>query len=384
MIPLVQNTITHEEIDALADWLRTHPRLTKGDLCLEFENKWSEFLGCKYSVFVNSGSSANLIILQSLLETGKLKKGDKVIVPSVSWATDVAPVVQLGLEPVLCDCNLTNLSVELNMLQDLITKHNPKALILVSVLGLVPNMPAVVEICEKYNVLLLEDACESFGSKYNGKNLGTFGFMSSFSTFFGHHLSTIEGGMVCTDDVDMYNMLKCVRSHGWGRDLDKPYHDNLKKNIDPFQSLYTFYHMGFNVRATDLQAFLGINQIKKAKEVVRIRNDNYNLYNSMTQDLEWVSQPSNNTTYVSNFAYPVIHRNRNKVVEKLLQAEVQTRPLICGSIGRQPFWVKRFGESRHTNADFVHDYGLYLPNNGDITKDEIKFICSLITKGEEK
>ena len=159
MIPLVQNTITHEEIDALADWLRTHPRLTKGDLCLEFENKWSEFLGCKYSVFVNSGSSANLIILQSLLETGKLKKGDKVIVPSVSWATDVAPVVQLGLEPVLCDCNLTNLSVELNMLQDLITKHNPKALILVSVLGLVPNMPAVVEICEKYNVLLLEDAC---------------------------------------------------------------------------------------------------------------------------------------------------------------------------------------------------------------------------------
>ena len=111
MIPLVQNTITHEEIDALADWLRTHPRLTKGDLCLEFENKWSEFLGCKYSVFVNSGSSANLIILQSLLETGKLKKGDKVIVPSVSWATDVAPLVQLGLEPVLCDCNLTNLSV---------------------------------------------------------------------------------------------------------------------------------------------------------------------------------------------------------------------------------------------------------------------------------
>lgn len=169
MIPLVKNTISNEEVDRLADWLRGHPRLTKGDLTLEFEDKWSELIGCKHSVFVNSGSSANLLMLYSLVESGKLKIGDRVVVPAVSWATDLAPVCQLGLTPVLCDCNLHDLSVDLNHLQDLIVRLRPKALMLVSVLGLVPEMDKIVELCDQYDVILLEDTCESIGSSYNKK-----------------------------------------------------------------------------------------------------------------------------------------------------------------------------------------------------------------------
>ena len=229
MIPLVKDTISNEEIELLADWLRSHPRLTKGELTLQFEDKWSDLIGCNYSVFVNSGSSANLLMLYSLIESGQLSIGDKVVVPAVSWATDLAPVCQLGLTPVLCDCNLYDLSVDLNYLRDLIVRLQPKALMLVSVLGLVPEMDKIVELCDKYGVILLEDTCESIGSRYNGKHLGTFGAMSSFSTYFGHHFSTIEGGVVCTDDANTYNMLKSLRSHGWDRDTDEYYKNKLRK-----------------------------------------------------------------------------------------------------------------------------------------------------------
>ncbi len=381
MIPLVKDTITHEEMDKLADWIKTYPRLTKGELCEEFEKKWSEFLGCEYSVFVNSGSSANLLMLYALMEYGVLKRGDKIVVPSVSWATDLAPVMQLGLEPVLCDCNLENLSIDLDDFESVIRKHKPKILLLVSVLGLVPNMEAIQQLCNSKNILILEDTCESFGSKYKGKNLGTFGVMSSFSTFFGHHLSTIEGGMVCTNNRDMYNILKCIRSHGWDRDMDPDYQKIIRKTYDvkdDFQSLYTFYRMGFNVRATDLQAFIGINQLEKAQQVIDIRNKNYKLYNSLIRSNAWKAPKSTRNYFVSNFAYPVITSDRAKIVDRLLSNGVQTRPLICGSIGRQPFWIKKFGVCSKKNADIVHDHGFYLPNNSEITEKEIGFIVDLV------
>ena len=374
MIPLVKDTISHEEMDALADWIKTYPRLTKGELCEEFERKWSEFLGCKYSVFVNSGSSANLLMLYALMERGDLKRGDKIVVPSVSWATDLAPVIQLGLEPVLCDCNLDNLSIDLEDFQNIIHEHKPRALMLVSVLGLVPDMGAIQRLCDESNILILEDTCESFGSRYKGKNLGSFGVMSSFSTFFGHHLSTIEGGMICTDDKDLYNILKCIRSHGWDRDMDEDYQNAIRENYgikDSFQSLYTFYRMGFNVRATDLQAFIGIKQLEKAQEVIEIRNRNYNLYHSLLTPAYWQAPESTEDLYISNFAYPMISANRTKITDVLMNAEIQTRPLICGSIGRQPFWIKKFGACSKKNADIVHDCGFYLPNNHQLTEEEI-------------
>ena len=215
---LAEDTISNDEVDALADWLKTHPRLTKGALTEEFEEAWSAKLGTKHSVFVNSGSSANLLMLYALMECGKIKRGDSVVVPAISWATDLSPVIQLGLKPILCDVNSADLSVDLNEVRVIIEKHSPKVLMLVSVLGLVPNMDAATKLCKDTGVIMLEDTCESLGSKYDGNNLGTYGLMSSFSLYFGHHLSTIEGGMVCTNDTELYHLLRSLRSHGWGRE----------------------------------------------------------------------------------------------------------------------------------------------------------------------
>ena len=202
-ISLVKNTIDKDDIDNLIDWLKTYPRLTKGPVTLELEKKFSDWLGRKYSIFVNSGSSANLLML-SALQQGDYLKNNIVVVPSVSWATDLAPVMQLGLKPVLCDSNKRDLSADLEHLEKIFKEERPSALMFVSVLGLVPEMDKVVDLCKKYDVLLLEDTCESMGSKYKNTKLGTFGSMATFSTFFGHHISTIEGGFISTDDKDLY------------------------------------------------------------------------------------------------------------------------------------------------------------------------------------
>jgi len=382
MIPLVKDTISKHEIDRLIGWLKTYPHLTKGDLTIQYEAEWSKSLGCKYSVFVNSGSSANLLMLYSLMETGKIKRGDKVVVPAVSWSTDLAPVIQLGLSPILCDCNLRDLSVDLGHLEQIIKSHNPKVLLLVSVLGLVPDMKQIVNLCDKHDIVLLEDACESLGSMYNGKTIGTFGLMSSFSTYFGHHLSTIEGGMVCTDDRGIYNVLKSLRSHGWDRDMDSDFQKTLRQkyNVSAFESLYKFYSYGFNVRATDLQAFLGIGQLKKLKIITKERNKNYNLYNEYLKNDYWMPPKSSDLMYVSNFAYPVIVPDRERLVEELKNSQIAVRPLISGSHGRQPFWIRDNGVTRLKNADIVNDNGLYLPNNHELEEEDIQLICNVVRR----
>ena len=385
MIPLVKDTISKREIDELVKWLQTYPHLTKGEVTLEYETAWSKFLGCKNSIFVNSGSSANLLMIYALIELGRLKSGDKVVVPALSWATDLAPVVQLGLQPILCDCNLEDLSVDIDHLKQIILTDKPKALILVSVLGLVPEMKKIVEVCENNNIILLEDACESLGSEYEGDKLGTFGLCSSFSTYFGHHLSTIEGGMVCTDNDELSNVLKSLRSHGWDRDMDEASRHKLRKSFkvdNDFESLYKFYYMGFNFRSTDLQAFIGINQLKIANKVVKARNYNYGIYQSLVKNELWKAPDSTTVKWVSNFAYPVISKNRAKIVDTLKRKEIHSRPLICGSLGRQPFWIKNFGECPLKNADFVNDYGFYLPNNHEIKESEIKLITTHLSKEE--
>jgi CDP-6-deoxy-D-xylo-4-hexulose-3-dehydrase len=217
-INLVEDTITREDINSLITWLSDYPQLTKGPKTIEFEKNWSEWLGSKYSVFVNSGSSANLLMLYALKHLGLLKN-KKICVPSLSWATDLAPVLQFDLEPILIDCNLDNLSVDLNHLETTFKEQNPSVLILVSVLGLSPDMDSISKLCEQYDVILLEDNCESQGTSYKGKKLGNFGLMSSFSTFFGHTMSTIEGGVITTNDEKIYHTLLQLRSHGWSRAL---------------------------------------------------------------------------------------------------------------------------------------------------------------------
>lgn len=377
-IKLVRDTIDEKDINSLIKWLETNPRLTKGDLTSNFENQWSSWLGTKYSVFVNSGSSANLASVYSLIVSGRMKN-NKIIVPAVSWVTTVTPAIQLGLQPIMCECDVDNLGIDIDHLKSLIKEHNPAAIILVHVLGFANHMAEITQLCEENSILLIEDTCESIGTTYKGKKLGTFGLFSTFSFYFGHHMSTIEGGMICTDDEELYHILLSIRSHGWDRDLpvSKQLELRTKYKVDNFRSLYTFYYPGFNFRSTDLQAFIGIQQLKKLDQIVARRNENFLLYDQLVKNDFWKIKPQQDT-FISNFSYPIITKNITSVYTSLVEHDIECRPLICGSISEHPFWYERYGKVELPNAKLVHEYGMYVPNNHQMTKEEIHRVCEII------
>lgn len=379
-IPLVRDTIDKKDIKELIKWLETNPRLTKGKLTIEFEKKWSKWLGVKYSVYLNSGSSANLAMVYAIILSKKLKN-KKIIVPSVSWVTTVSPTIHLGLKPILCECDKDTLGIDIDNLEYLCKTEKPSSLIIVHSLAFPNKMDEIREICDKYDVILLEDSCESIGSEYKNKKTGLFGLMSSFSYYFGHHMSTIEGGMVSTNDEELYNILLSIRSHGWSRDLEEEEQKKLKEkyNISDFKSLYSFFVPGFNLRSTDLQAFLGIKQLDKIDKHNTIRNTNYKIYHNNIKNNYWKIKDYE-YNYISNFAYPVITPNIDDIVKDLTDNGIETRPLICGNIGNQPFWIDIYGKKIFDFANQVDKYGLYLPNNHQITEDEILFICNIINK----
>lgn len=383
MIKLVSDTINKEDINSLIEWLGQDeiPRLTKGDLTWKLESKWAKKVGTKYSVYLNSGSSAILLTLAALQHTNKLKN-NKVIVPGLSWATDVSSPMLLGMEPILCDCNLEDLSCDLDHLEKLFIEHSPSTFILVSPLGLVPDMNRIVDLCEKYGVILLEDVCESMGSKYEDRYLGTFGFASFFSMYFGHHLSTIEGGFINTDDEDFYYSLLMMRSHGWDRDLPTEIQEKLRKenNVGGFDSLYTFYLPGFNLRSTDLQAFIGIRAIDKLDNYTKKRNKNFNLYRSLIKDNR-LNITNRTTDFISNFAYPIVNKNRVKIIESLIENDIEVRPLIAGDMSKKPMWTKYYDEVNLTNCQLINEYGFYIPNHQDLTSDQINLISNIVNNG---
>jgi len=381
MINLVKDTIDNKDIDRLIDWLKTYPRLTKGPITLELEDKWSKWLGRKYSIFCNSGSSANLLMLSALKESGYMEN-NKVVVPSVAWSTDLAPVMQLGFEPILCDSNMEDLSVDLEHLETIFKEQNPSALMFVSVLGLVPDMDRLEALCMRYDVALLEDTCESMGCEYKGKKLGTFGMMSTFSTYFGHHISTIEGGFISTDDFGLYELLLSLRSHGWDRDLSKHTQRVLQKdwNVSEFDAMYTFYYPGYNLRSTDLQAYIGLSQIDKLDRWGLTRAMNFNSYQDLIINDYWKVKPQSES-FISNFAYPVIHPNRDKIVKELQWNDIEVRPMICGSMGTQPFYIKEYGTLKLPNVSIIDKYGFYIPNHPHLTKGELFKIASIVNKG---
>jgi CDP-6-deoxy-D-xylo-4-hexulose-3-dehydrase len=377
-IKLVKDTITNNEIDNLCKWLSTYPKLTKGELTEEFEQKWSEWQGSKYSVFLNSGSSANLAMLYALKISNRLKN-NKIVLPCVSWVTTISPAIQFDMELILCDTDTETLGLDVDCLEKICKEHNPACIMLVHVLGIPNKLKEIKDICKKYDVILLEDSCESVGSIVDNKKTGTFGLMSSFSTYYGHHFSTIEGGFVCTDDFELYEILKSIRSHGWSRDLSEQTKQTLKieHDIDDFKNLYTFYYPGFNLRATDVQAFLGINQLK----TLDVRNDKrYNnllKYDQLINNTYWKYKP---TGFVSNFAYPIIHPLKNKLVKNLTEGGIECRPLICGSMSRQPFYYKKYGFKMYPFSDVIHEYGLYLPNNPDMSENEIEHVSNIVNE----
>jgi CDP-6-deoxy-D-xylo-4-hexulose-3-dehydrase len=383
MIKLVSDTINRDDINSLIEWLSQDeiPRLTKGELTVQLENKWASKLNTKYSVFVNSGSSSILLTLAALKHSGRLKN-NKVVVPSLSWATDLSSPIILGLNPILCDCNLHDLSCDLDHLETIFKQETPSVLILVSVLGLVPDMDKITELCDKYDVLLLEDVCESMGSKYKDKYLGTFGIASFFSMYFGHHLSTIEGGFINTDDEELYYTLLMMRSHGWARDLPTQKQNELKSkyNLTDFDNLYNFYTPGMNLRSTDLQAFIGLRAIDKLDFFSKTRNENFNYYYSNIKNND-LNLKINKENFISNFAMPVLSKDKESIVRNLIKNNIECRPLIAGNLANKPFWYENFTKPNLEKCELIDKYGFYIPNHQDLTKNDMDKIIKIINNG---
>lgn len=380
MIKLASDTIDNDDLSALTSWISTRPQLTKGKLVVEFEKKFAEYMGMSEAIFVNSGSSANLLLLSGLICQGVLRKGDKVIIPAICWATDISPVMQLGLEPVIVDVNMRNIGIDVAGMEEAFKKHKPKALLLVSVLGMPPDMEEIVYLCRKHDVILLEDACESLGSRYEDQLIGSFGYASTMSTYFGHHISTIEGGVIFTNDTHFANILRMVRAHGWDRDICDDQRDALRGhfNISDFDSRYTFYYPGYNFRPTEIGAFLGLRQLDKLEGFIEKRSQTFGYYQNYIINNEWKPViPIENL--VSNLGYPIIHSKRDRIARALEAAGVECRPFISGNIVRQPAF-------RHIvcgplpNADLIHEKGMYIPNHSNLTADELYTVYTTINK----
>jgi len=378
---LAEDTIDKDDIEALIGWLKTDPRLTKGKLTPEFEKKWSNWLGRKYSVFCNSGSSANLLMYYALLLSGVLKN-KKIIVPSVGWVTTVSPAIQLGFEPIMCEADKETFGLDLKHLEELLQKHNPSTVVMVQVLGMPHKMEEMMALKEKYGFILLEDACAAMGSSYKGKKVGTFGDMSSFSLYFGHQISTIEGGLVSTGNKIFNDLLLMLRSHGWSKDLDKEVHDQLVKkyNIDDFHSPFVFYEPGFNCRSTDLAAFLGIRQVDKMEWLVKRRSENHDLYQKIFDGYLYFQKAPDNSV-VCSISFGALAKDmeeRRKIIKALEDNGIETRIFSAGNLGLHPFWFNRYGKASFEMADKVHYSGFFLPNNPSLKPEDIEFIAKVV------
>ena len=377
---LADRTISNAELDALADWLRTHPWLTMGALTGEFERAWAAWLGTRHAVFVNSGSSANLLMYAALLESGRLRNR-KVVVPAVAWATTLAPAMQLGFEPILCDADASTFGLDLEHLERLLVAHEPGCVIAVHTLGVPNDMERLLALQARHGFRLMEDACPAFGSRFDGRLVGTFGDLSSFSTYYGHHLSTIEGGVVCTNDEDLADLLLMLRSHGWGKDLRSEKEAALAHahGVLEFNRRFTFYVPGFNVRPTDLQAKIGLAQLETAAAVVARRVENHRVYQERL-GTKLVVQRNPRAT-IASISFAALARSvehRDRIGQALAAAHIETRPLGGGSMGRQPFFTARYGVQALPMADRVHDLAFHLPNHPTLTTADIHHICDVV------
>ncbi len=378
---LAEQTITRGDLEELIEWLRTDPWLTQGQLTREFEQRWASWLGAQHATYVNSGSSANLLMYYALMLSGRLRN-QRIVVPAVSWATTVAPAIQLGYEPIMCEADWNTFGLDMNSLEDLLERHEPAAVAIVHVLGVPNDMTTLAALKNRYEFILLEDTCAAMGSRFEGRLVGTFGEMSTFSFFYGHHLSTIEGGMVCTDEDDLHDILVQIRSHGWTKDLaaEKEVLRSQERGILEFNRPFTFYYPGFNVRSTDLNARIGLSQIRRIDHVITRRVENHGIYQKRMLAGGLHCQTNDRAVICSISFSALAHsdEHRDRIAAALRGNGIETRPLGGGNMSRQPFWSDRHGTTVFPIADRVHNTAFQLPNHPFLSVEDIHFICDTV------
>ena len=370
--PLTKENLNSEDIKSGIDTLRTK-KITMGKKTLEIESYFSKKIIKRDSLMVNSGSSANLLIFQALVnpKLNLLKKGDKILIPAICWSTSLWPIIQSGLKPIFVDIDKKTLNISILDLKKKINKK-VKGLMLVHALGNCTEMSEILKICKKKKLILIEDACEAMGSKFKNKYLGTFGDFSSFSMYYSHHVTSGEGGFVTSKQKKNINLLKVLRSHGWEKELKKS-----KIN-------WRFINSGFNVRPTDINASIGLSQLKRLKYILSIRKQNYNLlkkilYQSKKFKNQFEIITSTKGRDIAWFGISIILNRKfiklkNNIIEKLNKSGIETRPIISGNFANQPA-VKLYNilPGKLINADKIEKSGFFLGlHNTILNEKELK------------
>ncbi|MGE3804180.1 MAG: DegT/DnrJ/EryC1/StrS family aminotransferase [Gemmataceae bacterium] len=379
--PLMRNNISRRDLDAVIEFLRQDdPILTQGPLVRAFEQEWSAWLGVRHSVFVNSGSSANLITLAALRE--RFGPGE-VIVPPLTWSSDIASVLHAGHEPVFVDIDPHTLGMDANQVRAMLSPRT-RAVFLTHVLGFNALTRDLLDELERRHIPLIEDVCESHGATFEGRKLGSFGLMSNFSFYYAHHLSTIEGGMVCTHDPELYQILRMLRGHGLLREAsDAELRGRCAAEHGDLHPEFIFMLPGYNVRGTEMHALIGRSQLPHLADNIRARNDNLRLFLDRLEPRFYFTEFR--LAGCSNYALPLILRHPDavlcrRIADSLRQRGVEFRRGTSGGGNqlRQPY-VQRLdlnaAPQDFPRVEHVHFHGFYLGNYPTLAADKIVALC---------
>ena len=380
--PLATDTWDEKEYDAINRVIESN-RFTIGPEVEKFEDEFAEFFGSKYATMVNSGSSANLIAISALILSDKydLNIGDEVIVPAVSWATTYTVLHQCGLKLKFIDIDLNTFNLNLDELNNAITE-NTKAIFAVNLLGNPNDFKILLEICENNNLILIEDNCESMGATYNGKYAGTFGVCGTFSTFYSHHMATMEGGMILTEDEELNDIMKSIRSHGWTRNLSENSRYNTKK--DEFYEMFNFIFPGYNVRPVEMEAAIGREQLKKLNMFLKERKGNGKYFLDKFSKINSISLQKNQDDS-SFFGFPIIFEDdvqRKEFIKLCDENNIEYRPIVAGNFTKNKvieyFDYSIYGDLK--NSNILHNNGLFIGNHHFDVKKDLDEIYNLLIK----
>jgi CDP-4-dehydro-6-deoxyglucose reductase, E1 len=374
--PLMYNNITKDDMSCVIKFLKTNPILTQKKNVIEFEKKWSKWLGVKYSVFVNSGSSANFITIAAMKDSLKKKE---IITPPLTWPSDIMAVINNGFTPKFVDISLKTLSMD----PDLILKNisnKTGAIFLTHAQGFSGLSDKLLKILKKKNIKLIEDVCESHGAKHRNKKLGNYGVVSNFSFYYAHHLSTVEGGMICTNDKKIYDFCIRFRAHGMLRESKfKSVISKATKKHKDLNKNFIFLNPGFNFRNNEIGAVMGINQLKRLDKNITLRNRNF-LFFIKNLDKKYFFKDFK-IEGISNYAFPIILMNRRIKIRDLFEKFLEKKGIEFrrGNAGggnqlRQPYLKGFDNPKKFTNTEIVHHYGYYIGNFPDLSLNKIKKI----------
>lgn len=381
--PLATSTWDEKELAAIQSVI-DRDMYTMGESVKQFEEDFCQFLDKKYCVMVSSGSTANLIATAALFYTKepKLKRGDEVIVPAVSWSTTYYPLYQYGLKLKFVDIDIETLNYDLTALESAITDKT-KMIMAVNLLGNPNDFDAINAMIKNKDILLLEDNCESMGAEYKGKQAGTFGIMGTFSTFFSHHMATMEGGFVATDDEELYHILLSLRAHGWTRNLPKE-NKVADKSDDWFEESFRFVLPGYNVRPVEMSGAIGVEQLKKLPGFLNQRRENAKLFKKLFGDHpDFIIQKEIGVSSWFGFSFiikPTSKLKRKDIVKKLMDNHIDCRPIVTGNFTKNDV-MKYFDYEIHgelKNADYLHENGFFVGNHQIDLKEQIEYLANVL------